>query len=123
MQDFIQKQLEASERLFELMREDHKERMREIEIWAEASNSLLKKLEERDATITLLRTLHAEMDEDSTVTSALERQEELNALNRRIKILELQLEHLAAHNKELAKANASLRDRNDALNIDLNLKP
>jgi predicted RNase H-like nuclease (RuvC/YqgF family) len=123
MQDFIQKQLEASERLFEMMREDHKERMREIEVWAEASNSLMKKLDERDATITLLRTLHAEMDENSTITSALERQEELNALHRRIKILELQLEHFASHNKELAKANASLRDRNDALNIDLHLKP
>jgi prefoldin subunit 5 len=122
MQDFIQKQLEASERLFEMMREDHKERMREIEVWAEASNSLMRKLDERDATIATLRTLHSEMDEDSTVISTLERQEELNALHRRIKILELQLEHLASHNKELAKANAGLRDRNDALNIDLHLK-
>ena len=123
MQDFIQKQLEASERLFEMMREDHKERMREIEVWAEASNSLMRKLDERDATIATLRTLHSEMDEDSTVISTLERQEELNALHRRIKILELQLEHFASHNKELAKANAGLRDRNDALNIDLHLKP
>lgn len=121
MIEFIQKQLDASERLFELMREDHKERMREIQLWAEASTGLMKKLDERDRLIVALR-------EDSRHPSpgtheALERQEEFNALTRRIKILEIQLEHLAADNKELAKANASLRDRNDALNIDLNIKP
>jgi len=48
---FVQKQLEASERLFEMMRDDHKERMKEIEVWASASKSLLKKLEERDELI------------------------------------------------------------------------
>jgi len=51
MIEFVQKQLEASERLFEMMRDDHKGRMKEIEVWAEASKSLLKKLEERDELI------------------------------------------------------------------------
>jgi hypothetical protein len=51
MIEFVQKQLEASERLFEMMRDDHKERMKEIEVWAEASKSLIRKLEERDELI------------------------------------------------------------------------
>lgn len=55
MVDFIQKQLEASERLFTMMREDHKERMHHATVLAEMNHSLLKKLEERDATIEQLR--------------------------------------------------------------------
>ena len=55
MIEFIQKQLEASERLFEMMREDHKERMKEIEVWAQASRSLMQKLDERDRLIAILR--------------------------------------------------------------------
>jgi hypothetical protein len=51
MIEFVQKQLEASERLFEMMRDDHKERMKEIEVWASTSKSLIRKLEERDELI------------------------------------------------------------------------
>jgi hypothetical protein len=51
MIEFVQKQLEASERLFEMMRDDHNLRMKEIEIWAEATQNLMKKLEQRDELI------------------------------------------------------------------------
>jgi len=51
MIDFIQKQLETSERLFEMMRDDHSLRMKEIQLWAEATQNLMKKLEERDELI------------------------------------------------------------------------
>lgn len=55
MVDFIQKQLEASERLFKVMMEDHKERMHHATVLAEMNHNLMKKLEERDATIEKLR--------------------------------------------------------------------
>ena len=54
MNSFIQKQLEASERMFELMHRDHKERMEQIVMWADMSDSLLKKLAERDKEISAL---------------------------------------------------------------------
>lgn len=49
--DFIQKQIDASERLFEMMRDDHTLRMKEIQIWADATQNLMRKLEERDELI------------------------------------------------------------------------
>lgn len=55
MIDFVQKQLEASERLFNMMMQDHKERMQQTVIWADMNAGLIKKLEERDATIQDLR--------------------------------------------------------------------
>ncbi len=55
MIDFIQKQIEISERLFDLMQKDHKERMNGIAVWAEMSTGLMQKLDQRDAEITRLR--------------------------------------------------------------------
>ena len=54
---FIQKQLDASEKLFEMMRDDHKERMNQIFVWADMNESLLRKLAERDAEIERLQGL------------------------------------------------------------------
>ena len=51
MISFIQKQLEASERMFELMQRDHKHRMEQIVMWADMNESLMKKLAERDKEI------------------------------------------------------------------------
>lgn len=55
MIDFIQKQMETSDRLFQLMFEDHKERMEGLKVWVEMNAGLLKKLEERDHLIEELR--------------------------------------------------------------------
>jgi hypothetical protein len=53
----IQKQLDISEQLFEMMRRDHKERMSQVLVWADMNESLLHKLEERDAEIERLQGL------------------------------------------------------------------
>ena len=55
MKDFIQVQIEASERLFKVMMEDHKERVAHAALWGEMNAGLIKKLEERDAEIARLR--------------------------------------------------------------------
>jgi hypothetical protein len=55
MKDFMQLQVEASERLYNMMLEDHKERVRDMAVWADTSVSLMKKLDERDAEIVKLR--------------------------------------------------------------------
>jgi type II secretory pathway component PulF len=55
MKDFMQMQVEASERLYNMMVQDHKERVRDMEVWADTSVSLMKKLDERDAEIKKLR--------------------------------------------------------------------
>jgi hypothetical protein len=55
MHDFIQKQIEASERLFNVMLEDHKQRFEKIAAVYALSESLQKKLNERDAEIAKLR--------------------------------------------------------------------
>ena len=55
MSDFIQKQIESSERLYKMMFQDHKERVEKtIEIY-NLSESLLNKIKERDEEITKLR--------------------------------------------------------------------
>ena len=54
---FIQKQLDASERMFELMHRDHKQRMEQIVMWADMNESLMRKLAERDAEISRLNAL------------------------------------------------------------------
>jgi hypothetical protein len=41
-----------------MMLDDHKERVRDMSMWAETSVSLMKKLDERDA---LIEKLHAEI--------------------------------------------------------------
>jgi hypothetical protein len=57
MVTFIQKQIEMSERMFELMQRDHKQRMEQIVMWADMSDSLMRKLEERDKEIERLNAL------------------------------------------------------------------
>ena len=57
MKDFIERQMEVADRLFKVMFEDHKERMKEIVLWAEMNEGLMKKLDERDAEIARLRKL------------------------------------------------------------------
>ena len=46
-----------SERMFELMHRDHKQRMEQIVLWADMNDSLLRKLEERDKEIQRLQSL------------------------------------------------------------------
>ena len=55
MYDFIQKQIDASERLYNIMREDHNQRFEKIAAVYILSENLQKKLNERDAEIAKLR--------------------------------------------------------------------
>jgi putative heme iron utilization protein len=55
MDNFIQKQIEASERLYNMMMADHKERFEKIAEVYNLSESLQKKINERDAEIAKLR--------------------------------------------------------------------
>ena len=55
MTNFIQKQIDASERLFHMMVEDNKQRMRDLQMWVEMNESFQKKLAERDEEIKQLR--------------------------------------------------------------------
>ena len=55
MIEFVQKQLEASERLFKMMADDHKERMVGLQVWVEMNESHQKKLAERDLEIERLK--------------------------------------------------------------------
>jgi len=55
VKDFIQVQIEASERLFKVMLEDHKERMAHAALWGDMNAGLIRKLEERDEEISRLR--------------------------------------------------------------------
>lgn len=53
--NFIQKQIEASERLFNIMMEDHRERTKTLQMWVDMNETFQKKLAERDKTIEELR--------------------------------------------------------------------
>ena len=53
-EDFIDRQMEASDKLFKVMFEDHKERMKDMVIWADMNSGLMKKLDERDEAIARL---------------------------------------------------------------------
>jgi len=55
MKDFIERQMDISDKLFKVMFEDHKERMKEIVLWAEMNEGLMRKLNERDAEIAKLK--------------------------------------------------------------------
>ena len=55
MINFIQKQLDASERLFNMMVEDNKQRTQSLQMWIDMNESFQKKLAERDAEIERLR--------------------------------------------------------------------
>jgi len=53
--NFIQRQLDASERLFNMMVEDNKQRTQSLQMWIDMNESFQKKLAERDAEIAKLR--------------------------------------------------------------------
>ena len=53
-EEFIDRQMEASDKLFKVMFEDHKERMKDMVLWADMNSGLMKKLDERDETIARL---------------------------------------------------------------------
>lgn len=110
MIEFIQKQIEASERLFDMMRKDHTDRMKEMEHWAMTTKSLVEKLAERDMTINMLR-------HGTNVPKAEEPGEGVSFENpeRRLKIMEKQLESLVEQVRRLT-------DENEALRLDLGLK-
>ena len=55
MINFIQKQLDASERLFNMMVEDNRLRTQNLQMWVDMNESFQKKLAERDAEIEKLR--------------------------------------------------------------------
>ena len=55
MIDFIQKQLDASERLFHMMVEDNKMSTQSMQMWVNMNESFQKKLAERDEEIATLR--------------------------------------------------------------------
>jgi len=114
MIEFIQKQIEASERLFEVMRKDHNDRMAEMEHWARTTQSLIEKLHERDMTINMLRNGKNVPDMGTNVPTT---DEDVSFENpeRRMKILEKQVEALAEQVKRR-------KDENEALRLDLGLK-
>lgn len=47
--------METSDRLFKVMLEDHKERVRDIVLWSEMNEGLMRKLNERDKEIARLK--------------------------------------------------------------------
>lgn len=53
-EDFIDRQLETSDKLFKAMFNDHKERMKDMVLWADMNSGLMKKLDERDESIAKL---------------------------------------------------------------------
>ena len=55
MDNFIQKQIESSERLYKMMLDDHRNRIEKITTVYELSENLQKKINERDAEIEKLR--------------------------------------------------------------------
>jgi hypothetical protein len=57
MSDFMQKQIEASERLYHMMLTDHKQRFEKIAEVYDLSENLQKKLNERDEEIKRLKRL------------------------------------------------------------------
>jgi len=109
MIEFIQKQIEASERLFEMMRTDHDTRMKEMEHWARTTQSLVEKLAERDTTIDMLRKNVINVSKMDTIVPKIETPEQ------QITVLEEQIKHLSGQ-------ILRLKDENEALRLDLGLK-
>jgi chromosome segregation ATPase len=109
MIEFIQKQIEASERLFEMMRTDHDTRMKEMEHWARTTQSLVEKLAERDTTIDMLRKNGINVSKMDTIVPKTETHEQ------QITVLEEQIKHLSSQ-------ILRLKDENEALRLDLGLK-
>ena len=52
---FMQSQIEAAERLYKLMADDHTERMNDLALWVDMNASLQRKLQQRDDEISNLR--------------------------------------------------------------------
>jgi len=52
---FMQSQIDAAERLYKLMAEDHRERMNNLALWVDMNASLQRKLQQRDDEISDLR--------------------------------------------------------------------
>jgi uncharacterized protein (DUF3084 family) len=116
MIEFIQKQIEASERLFEMMRADHDTRMKEMEYWARTTQSLVEKLAERDTTIEILRKNgYSVSPADTNVPKNETADVSFENPERRLKLMEKQLEAMAEQIKRL-------KDENEALRLDLGLK-
>ena len=55
MKDFIERQMDISDKLFKVMLDDHKERVKDMLVWSEMNHGLMRKLDERDAEITRLK--------------------------------------------------------------------
>jgi hypothetical protein len=55
MQHFIEVQVAAADRLYQLMMDDHKERIQDMQLWVDMNASLVRKLDERDEEIARLR--------------------------------------------------------------------
>ena len=53
-EEFIDRQMEASDKLFKVMFEDHKERMKDMVLWADMNSGLMRKFDERDEEIARL---------------------------------------------------------------------
>ncbi len=56
--NMIDRHIEASERLYNMMLQDHKERVKDLGEWADMNASLMRKLDERDRRV---RDLEAEI--------------------------------------------------------------
>ena len=56
--NMIDRHIEASERLYNMMLQDHKERVKDLGEWADMNASLMRKLDERDRRV---RELEAEI--------------------------------------------------------------
>jgi hypothetical protein len=54
---FIEKQLEMSQRMLDMMARDHKHRLEQLCVWTDMNDSLMKKLEARDKEISRLNAL------------------------------------------------------------------
>jgi hypothetical protein len=50
----IDRHIEASERLYNMMLQDHKERVKDLVEWADMNASLMRKLDERDRRVRVL---------------------------------------------------------------------
>jgi hypothetical protein len=62
MSNYIKKQLEVSEQMFLLMKQDHEERTKQNFAWVELSNSLMQKLKDRDEEIVKLKAIIARFE-------------------------------------------------------------
>jgi predicted RNase H-like nuclease (RuvC/YqgF family) len=98
-----------------MMRSDHDTRMKEMEHWARTTQSLIEKLHERDMTIDMLKNGTTFLQTDTNVPKNETEDVAFENPERRLKIMEKQLEAMAEQIKRL-------KDENEALRLDLGLK-